>query len=1197
MEIISKSCYHKEFINGTRNGSKTWLSTLGDNNLLLLHSPAGMEVSAIHLMSCEVIPRKIRPVENRKLSPIISTHDMSINRGTKQSNYLSFTSATMEDIMSTSSRYENIILTEVLPLQKSSVDNCYVCIFPIAKIIKAKLGPRDDLMKPHAGILKVVFANGMEIALQVDFSSKTPLILASVVSRRDTKNLNYLYTTYQVMFLTLLDMHRSRLLDVSTLIWTHSALCSFSSSMIPKYDSQVLIKLLKNVGRLWSNQAVSHLLTLAAVGHIIACFGPTQKEYLSDKSDQNYDLNSDLWMLCNDVLKSLPSHRLSGEDVKLIESFPVRVALSFLVYLDRTSMIESYTYESFSSVLPLQVHFKLVEVYKLKMLSYATPPPLHTTLSSKVTKTCELISVLAKSDTKMANEFIGLHEKALLVTSTCHSMFDTLAGEVESVKDTCKIWLATKSMLEGRGKISRDDMLRHLSTIVQTPYEFLVSTFDEAFRVWSLYLQLVPYFNKLPANTTLVTGTNKKLIDVANNLELFEKNIEFIQSEFALLHQQQEAMLLFLTNYATSHQASHCKESILQNLPCKISLNEMEFLFHRNKVASFPVEYTFDSFLSIYTDEPFRGSYGFETFVSTLVPLPAPVYEGNDQPVVNNSDVHAVVVIDSHMVRVVNKSIGSVKQVVAGGSVSGCALGPRSLTQLNGPKGFCLIPAACENTMLGLIADTGNHCIRGVILNDRGVFQEEMFSVAGLSRQSGHINGTAGSALFNNPSGMAVVDMMSVLICDYGNHTLRLLRREEVNSNHWVVSTVAGQSTIAGNIDGIADTTALLQLPYQIVTAPTMNQDMEEPYKNFYFTEHGPVHSVRCYRHYPSQPHLSEVITLHKSEPFINLQGLCVDAHGDILVCDSGAGCIWSIDVNTKALTKKITSEFMFEASTALLEKRHIGELKPCTRFMPTTITHMSHVQPGYYLITSQDSPHMLFKYFDTELTSSFRNSLMPLHSEICDGKVTLAQHASTFIQNTSSATNAVSSLVSLVDNVRRSVREALFRRQIILVQNMQVSFANINPSPFNSFFFVCMLANAPDMESLAGLICKLFEETKQSHGRRGGHMGMTGRQRAQAYGLKDDERVGMTNYDDAFDDYDDQPRLGFSGSSGDSDELKGRLIEIMESYNFATLHLDSVMVLQSLFNITKVIGVEKAGNMFQAVLRNQRYTHYNITL
>jgi hypothetical protein len=467
-----------------------------------------------------------------------------------------------------------------------------------------------------------------------------------------------------------------------------------------------------------------------------------------------------------------------------------------------------------------------------------------------------------------------------------------------------------------------------------------------------------------------------------------------------------------------------------------------------------------------------------------------------------------------------------------------------------------------------------------------------MFSVAGVSQQSGFMDGAAGSALFNNPSGIVALDSLSVLVCDYGNHALRLLRREEAHSNRWHVSTLAGQADTSGETDGVAEEIALLQWPYQVVGLPTVSE-MDETYKDFYFTEHGaPHHAVRCYRHYPTQPEMSEVFTVHRGAPFVHLQGLCVGTHGDILVCDSGAGCIWSIDVTTKQVTKKVTSEYMFEASSVLMKNQFVEGSKPCTRFMPTTITHMAHIQPGYYLIASQDSPHLLFKYFDAELTSSFRNTLSTLHSEVCDGKMTLVHQASTFLQNTESAKQAVIGLNYLIDDVKQSVRESLYRRQMLTVQSLQVSLTSLTPPPFNSFLSVCMLANSPDMESLCGLVCKLLEETRKPRGRRGGHLGMSGRQRAQAHGLRDEERIGLTHYDNAFDDFDlDRPRHGFSSSSsGDSEELKSRLIEVMESYNFSAPHLDCVKVQHALFEICKVMGADRAGNMFQAVLRNQRY-------
>lgn len=1185
MQILSKSCFDYEFVNETRKGSRTWSSSLRENFLFLLHSPVGNDVSSVHLMSCEVVSKRMVPQKNSLISGV---HDISLDRGVKLI-YPRFRAGTTDDIKSTPMGYSNVVVVEPLALHRASVEACYMCILPLAQLLKAKLGARADHVAAQNLVFKVTFISGVECVFQVDLSVKTKLILACVVSRLDRANhVDLLCSTYRSMLLSSLELNRAGQMDLGTLIWTHTAICSFIHSWKMSHEMSMIPKLLGIVGGLWSGRLINHSLAMVVTGHIVSSFSLSRRENRSmsaSKKTENIP-SSDLWILCRELLQVVSS-RLTKQDLHLLQTFPVRVALSYLTHTDQTSLIEPYTFESFSSMLPFQVQLKYLPEYRLKMLSFTQPTSSYeSAFASKLTKLCEPFDLIANIDAAMAIECLKITGQFESLTATCDALFNTLAGEVEAVKDTCKIWLAAKELLEGRlGKVSRHDLFMHLSTTMQAiPKDVLDSVLDEAIRVWSLYFQCVPFFQNLPANSTLVSDTNIRLREVASNLEAFEKVVEYVQSQFAVLHQRQELLLSSVSSTATAFELFSGPESSLQRLACKMSLRDVEFM-HCRVAADQSNEFRFDSFLSMYPEEPFEKNQGIESTVPVIVPLPH---------IDETKDSHAIVLLDSHMVRFVNKRLGHVKHIVAGSSEPGCAVGPKLLTRLYDPKGFCFILSAIENetSLLGVIADSGNHCLRGVILNGRRVFQGDMFSIAGVSQQSGHLDGPAGSALFRNPCGIAAFDALSVLICDYGNHVLRLLSREHAGSNHFVVSTLAGKPSMSGTVDDITSSGEVrLRFPYQIVTASATDADMEDSHKDFYFTEHGEIHAVRCYRHYPTQPHLSEVFTLHRGEPFVHLQGLCVGTLGEVLVCDSGAGCIWSIDVASKSLTKKITSEYMFEASSLFVSDNILG-LKPCHRFSPTSIAHMSNIQPGYFLISSQGTSNMLYKYFDSTLVGQYREALAPSFERLCSEKSTLVSHTKEFLNNSQSAQKAVLDLAYLIEDVRRCVRECLFRRQIFMAQDLQKGFANANATPFNSFFYICMIANAPDIETISGLACKLLNVTKKKNGKtRGSHMGLTGRQRALAHGMREEDRFGMTNYDAAFDDLDDErPRLGFAGTHSDGEDLKARLVEIMESYDFAAPHLDPKKVLTSIFDITKVVGIDRAGNLFKAALQNQRY-------
>ena len=85
-----------------------------------------------------------------------------------------------------------------------------------------------------------------------------------------------------------------------------------------------------------------------------------------------------------------------------------------------------------------------------------------------------------------------------------------------------------------------------------------------------------------------------------------------------------------------------------------------------------------------------------------------------------------------------------------------------------------------------LVADTGNHCIRGVS-------QGHVTTIAGTG-QPGFVDGPAGKAQFNQPAGVAVDHKGQLYIADRGNNRIRVYFQ-------FKVSTLAGTGK-AGNGDG-----------------------------------------------------------------------------------------------------------------------------------------------------------------------------------------------------------------------------------------------------------------------------------------------------------------------------------------------------------------------------------------------------------
>lgn len=109
------------------------------------------------------------------------------------------------------------------------------------------------------------------------------------------------------------------------------------------------------------------------------------------------------------------------------------------------------------------------------------------------------------------------------------------------------------------------------------------------------------------------------------------------------------------------------------------------------------------------------------------------------------------------------------------------------------------------------VADTGNHAIRRI--SPEGIVS----TYAGSAGESGIVDGAAAAARFNGPQGVASDDAGNLYVADTRNHTIRMV------SASGVVSTVAGQSGVAGNVDGPL-ATARLNFPTEIAVGLTAGE-------------------------------------------------------------------------------------------------------------------------------------------------------------------------------------------------------------------------------------------------------------------------------------------------------------------------------------------------------------------------------------
>ncbi|MHB8523376.1 MAG: NHL repeat-containing protein [Limisphaerales bacterium] len=118
----------------------------------------------------------------------------------------------------------------------------------------------------------------------------------------------------------------------------------------------------------------------------------------------------------------------------------------------------------------------------------------------------------------------------------------------------------------------------------------------------------------------------------------------------------------------------------------------------------------------------------------------------------------------------------------------GSADGAGSSARFNTPVGLAVDSA--DNIY---VADAGNNTIRKVTAD--GVVS----TVAGLAGNAGTANGTSAQARFNTPCGVAVDEAGDVYVADTYNHTIRQ------TTPLGTVSTLAGQTGLAGSADGLGD--------------------------------------------------------------------------------------------------------------------------------------------------------------------------------------------------------------------------------------------------------------------------------------------------------------------------------------------------------------------------------------------------------
>lgn len=128
---------------------------------------------------------------------------------------------------------------------------------------------------------------------------------------------------------------------------------------------------------------------------------------------------------------------------------------------------------------------------------------------------------------------------------------------------------------------------------------------------------------------------------------------------------------------------------------------------------------------------------------------------------------------------------------VAGDGTAGYSDGPAGAARFDQPQGI-----AVDATGTLYVADTGNHRIRKIALNESG---EAIVSTLAGDGGAGFRDGSASAAQFSEPRAVAVNDTGCVFVADAGNHRIR---RVEGQDGQVEVSTVAGNGSQYPIIDG-----------------------------------------------------------------------------------------------------------------------------------------------------------------------------------------------------------------------------------------------------------------------------------------------------------------------------------------------------------------------------------------------------------
>jgi len=160
-----------------------------------------------------------------------------------------------------------------------------------------------------------------------------------------------------------------------------------------------------------------------------------------------------------------------------------------------------------------------------------------------------------------------------------------------------------------------------------------------------------------------------------------------------------------------------------------------------------------------------------------------------------------IVVADPGNNRIRLVTPGGVVSTLAGQTTAGFGDGTGAAASFSSPRWVAVIPSSG----VIVVADTNNHCIR--LVTPGGVVSTLAGGTAGFS------NGTGAAARFSFPNGVAVLPDGNIVVADYNNFRIRLVRPDGVvttlaGSGNWTFADGTGTAASFKEPGGVAVTSS-----------------------------------------------------------------------------------------------------------------------------------------------------------------------------------------------------------------------------------------------------------------------------------------------------------------------------------------------------------------------------------------------------